>query len=134
MPVAKSYANFEQLSEPFKEKGKMYIKVKGTNGIKSATKKVEILVSDTIPPTVSISGNLPQSLKKGDTLTIPTIIVSDDNSQDVYTMTYVMEPSGKIVMVENGYQTWTTGRHTFWVYASDEFGNVTMKDFIFYVV
>lgn len=35
MPVAKSYAKLEQIDKPFKDKGRMYVKVKGTNGIKT---------------------------------------------------------------------------------------------------
>lgn len=107
---------------------------KDSYGRKAATEKYYVTVADVLPPTVSWTGNVPIQINRGDILNIPTFSFSDDVSENVFYMIYVVESSGKIVLIDESYQTVGTGRHTLWVYASDDFGNVTMNSFIFYVI
>ena len=119
----------------FSENGKYTIvyTARDSVGGRKNTKTFYVSVADIKAPEITWIGEMSNVLNVGDTLKIPSFTFTDDYSKDVYSMIYVIEPSGKLVPINDGYKVSKTGRHTLWVCAIDDFGNITMKDFIFYV-
>lgn len=89
-----------------------------------------MMVQDTTPPTLTVTGGVDSEMKVGDTCKTPTFEAIDDNSS-VTKKIYVYCPDGSVVdITEAGkYKINYAGTYILQIYCYDEDGNVAQKIF-----
>ncbi len=91
-----------------------------------------IRVGDVLPPEITI-GSAQTSGKRGDTVTVATVSVSDDTSaQDkIKVVTYLQAPSGKITNItgQSTFVASSAGTYTVHYRAEDEGGNISIASY-----
>ncbi len=70
-------------------------------GNESAPRNRGVDVADKVPPTITLSGTVPQTAKLNKTITLPLATISDDNTAttDIVFYVYALSPDGKMTIL-----------------------------------
>ncbi len=89
-----------------------------------------LLVSDDRAPTLTFSGGIAASAKVGDTITLPTYIVNDDDTAGVIVDITFRKPNGQFEIVKDGTVKFDkAGRYTVNYFVVDADRNTTMYSY-----
>ncbi len=92
----------------------------------------EFTVYDRVKPVITLSGNVPTTVKVGENLKLPQASVYDNNKVDIAYKVYVTTPNGSIITVtEQGFKVEEEGRYTVVYYAIDDDGAFDIQKFTF---
>ncbi len=105
-----------------------------TNESMSAVMLYNINVVDDEPPAITFAHAPNTEAKAGDVLVIPKFTASDNltAADDLIIVQYVRTPRGRLVALNNGSNSVradSEGKYAFYIYVSDEAGNVTLESF-----
>jgi hypothetical protein len=110
------------------EYGKYKIKYTATDGVgKTKEKNYTIVVLDTIPPEITLLGELPPTAKVGKLVKIPSMQVTDNNGspESVKTYIYVIAPNGETTWIKDNQFTPTLQGDYLVVYVAIDSDNAT---------
>lgn len=93
----------------------------------SSTETFNIEFRSKVKPVVSVKGIIPETVKAGETLKLPTVTVDEGIALQAYIITPY---SGKVTVTSGGSYTFKDkGTYVLYLYAADEFGNYTLRSF-----
>lgn len=94
-----------------------------------------INVEDNIAPTINITGSMPTTVKVGENVRIPSVEVSDDQSENVEVTIFIETSHGEIIFLDthNAFKPLFEGIYTLRIRAMDEAGNVAYASINFEV-
>ncbi len=90
-----------------------------------------INVLDDIKPTLSVNGKISSSAKVGDTISVPSMKVSDNISEELRATVFAIDPTLAYKTVNDGKITFDkAGKWTVRFFVIDEAGNATYVDYV----
>ena len=108
--------------------------IKDANDNKMPTQSGEfyIVVRENNVPIVTLEG-VKTEYKVGNKLSVPTITVSDDTTDNPIVITYLKDPNNKVITAIKDYEFKIAGKYVLTVYAMDDFSNYTLEQIEIFV-
>ncbi len=88
-----------------------------------------ITVKDTKPPVIRINGDVPETGKAGDSISLPSADAFDNHSENVQVFMFVLAPDGKLFEADGSFKAEFEGEYTVYYYATDEALNYVRESF-----
>lgn len=88
-----------------------------------------ITVKDTKPPVIRINGDVPETGKAGDSISLPSADAFDNHSENIEVFMFVLAPDGKLFEAEGAFVAELEGKYTVYYYATDETSNYVRESF-----
>ncbi len=94
-----------------------------------------INVDDATAPTIEITGEVPSSIKVGETFIVPSYTVSDDLDENIIVSVYIETPYGQTYYLDkhNAFKPQNEGTYTLRIRAMDSAGNIAYASITFEV-
>lgn len=106
-----------------------YKAVDSRGNISTQTYSVEIL--DEVKPEMTIEGNLPSTVKRGEKVKLPSAIVTDNVSVNLRADIFVIEESGKMNVVDGDEYVFSQkGKYIVRYFCRDDEYNFVIRDFV----
>ena len=88
-------------------------------------------VLDDIKPELKVDGKLPASVKVGETISVPSVKVSDNITEELKLAVFTIDPTLRYKTVKDGKITFDkAGKWTVRFFVIDDAGNVTYVDYV----
>ena len=92
--------------------------------------RVVFYSKDITPPTISIQGSVPSTMKVGETIQLPNATVSDNSTNNPGFTMMVICPDGASIKIENGkFTAYVAGKHQVVYFVHDKDYNIATQKF-----
>lgn len=91
--------------------------------------KKPLMVLDEVAPVITVSGTIKDTMKVGESLTIPNATATDNVDGTVNVYVYVKDPNGKIKRATNTWEMTQKGNYVVQYVAIDEYGNMSVNSY-----
>lgn len=111
--------------------GNYRVQYSASDGISvAAPYRFNINVIDDVAPIISLDG-VKNTAKIGDTVSIATATISDNETQEISVLIYILRPNNKLERLQTqSFKAETEGTYKIFYYGIDNFGNVTVESYV----